>query len=65
MGKTKQINDNTSFSLYHFKVALICLLWPHNPLKPDLLPEETMKTLMVFDFDHTVVDDNSDTWVIR
>ncbi|XP_055010698.1 pyridoxal phosphate phosphatase PHOSPHO2 isoform X2 [Boleophthalmus pectinirostris] len=24
-----------------------------------------MKTLMVFDFDHTVVDDNSDTWVIR
>lgn len=23
------------------------------------------KTLMVFDFDHTVVDDNSDTWVIR
>uniref|UniRef100_UPI0037E81E5D pyridoxal phosphate phosphatase PHOSPHO2 n=1 Tax=Semicossyphus pulcher TaxID=241346 RepID=UPI0037E81E5D len=23
-----------------------------------------MKTLMVFDFDHTVVDDNSDTWVI-
>ncbi|KAK7913184.1 hypothetical protein WMY93_013395 [Mugilogobius chulae] len=25
----------------------------------------TMKTLMVFDFDHTVVDDNSDTWVIR
>ncbi|XP_054626543.1 pyridoxal phosphate phosphatase PHOSPHO2 isoform X1 [Dunckerocampus dactyliophorus] len=25
----------------------------------------TMKTLMVLDFDHTVVDDNSDTWVIR
>ncbi|XP_071752323.1 pyridoxal phosphate phosphatase PHOSPHO2 [Centroberyx gerrardi] len=24
-----------------------------------------MKTLVVFDFDHTVVDDNSDTWVIR
>ncbi|GAA6225910.1 pyridoxal phosphate phosphatase PHOSPHO2 [Lates japonicus] len=24
-----------------------------------------MKTLMVFDFDHTVVDDNSDTWVVR
>lgn len=24
-----------------------------------------MKKLMVFDFDHTVVDDNSDTWVIR
>ncbi|KAM8893622.1 pyridoxal phosphate phosphatase PHOSPHO2 isoform 2-T2 [Spinachia spinachia] len=24
-----------------------------------------MKTLMVFDFDDTVVDDNSDTWVIR
>ncbi|XP_069030388.1 pyridoxal phosphate phosphatase PHOSPHO2 [Embiotoca jacksoni] len=24
-----------------------------------------MKILMVFDFDHTVVDDNSDTWVIR
>ncbi|XP_060898514.1 pyridoxal phosphate phosphatase PHOSPHO2 [Labrus mixtus] len=24
-----------------------------------------MKTLMVFDFDHTVVDDNSDTWVLR
>ncbi|XP_030637950.1 pyridoxal phosphate phosphatase PHOSPHO2 [Chanos chanos] len=24
-----------------------------------------MKTLMVFDFDHTVVDDNSDTWVIK
>ncbi|XP_076012436.1 pyridoxal phosphate phosphatase PHOSPHO2 [Genypterus blacodes] len=24
-----------------------------------------MKTLMVFDFDHTVVDDNSDTWVKR
>ncbi|XP_034726249.1 pyridoxal phosphate phosphatase PHOSPHO2 [Etheostoma cragini] len=24
-----------------------------------------MKTLMVFDFDHTVIDDNSDTWVIR
>ncbi|KAM8889854.1 pyridoxal phosphate phosphatase PHOSPHO2 isoform 1-T2 [Synchiropus picturatus] len=24
-----------------------------------------MKTLMVFDFDHTLVDDNSDTWVIR
>lgn len=24
-----------------------------------------MKTLMVFDFDHTVVDANSDTWVIR
>ncbi|XP_042340288.1 pyridoxal phosphate phosphatase PHOSPHO2 [Plectropomus leopardus] len=23
------------------------------------------KTLMVFDFDHTVVDDNSDTWVFR
>ncbi|XP_049455514.1 pyridoxal phosphate phosphatase PHOSPHO2 [Epinephelus fuscoguttatus] len=23
------------------------------------------KTLMVFDFDHTVVDDNSDTWVVR
>ncbi|CAL8359467.1 unnamed protein product [Gadus morhua 'NCC'] len=27
--------------------------------------DEAMKTLMVFDFDHTVVDDNSDTWVIR
>ncbi|KAF3686939.1 putative phosphatase phospho2 [Channa argus] len=24
-----------------------------------------MKLLMVFDFDHTVVDDNSDTWVVR
>ncbi|XP_015247971.1 PREDICTED: pyridoxal phosphate phosphatase PHOSPHO2 [Cyprinodon variegatus] len=24
-----------------------------------------MKILMVFDFDHTVVDDNSDIWVIR
>lgn len=24
-----------------------------------------MKILMVFDFDHTVVDDNSDTWVFR
>ncbi|MBN3300282.1 PHOP2 phosphatase, partial [Amia calva] len=24
-----------------------------------------MKTLVVLDFDHTVVDDNSDTWVIR
>ncbi|KAM9765555.1 pyridoxal phosphate phosphatase PHOSPHO2 [Menidia menidia] len=24
-----------------------------------------MSTLMVFDFDHTVVDDNSDTWVIK
>ncbi|XP_057701937.1 pyridoxal phosphate phosphatase PHOSPHO2 [Corythoichthys intestinalis] len=24
-----------------------------------------MKTLVVFDFDHTMVDDNSDTWVIR
>ncbi|KAK2853457.1 hypothetical protein Q5P01_006118 [Channa striata] len=24
-----------------------------------------MKILMVFDFDHTVVDDNSDTWVVR
>lgn len=24
-----------------------------------------MKTLVVFDFDHTIVDDNSDTWVIR
>ncbi|KAF7647375.1 hypothetical protein LDENG_00173250 [Lucifuga dentata] len=24
-----------------------------------------MKTLMVFDFDHTLVDDNSDTWVVR
>ncbi|XP_022531118.2 pyridoxal phosphate phosphatase PHOSPHO2 isoform X2 [Astyanax mexicanus] len=24
-----------------------------------------MKTLVVFDFDHTLVDDNSDTWVIR
>ncbi|KAM3624892.1 uncharacterized protein V6R79_003533 [Siganus canaliculatus] len=24
-----------------------------------------MKFLMVFDFDHTVVDDNSDTWVIK
>ncbi|XP_051986906.1 pyridoxal phosphate phosphatase PHOSPHO2 [Xyrauchen texanus] len=24
-----------------------------------------MKTLVVFDFDYTVVDDNSDTWVIR
>ncbi|XP_019935187.2 pyridoxal phosphate phosphatase PHOSPHO2 [Paralichthys olivaceus] len=24
-----------------------------------------MKTLVVFDFDHTVVDDNSDTWVVR
>ncbi|XP_072237096.1 pyridoxal phosphate phosphatase PHOSPHO2 [Leuresthes tenuis] len=24
-----------------------------------------MTTLMVFDFDHTVVDDNSDTWVIK
>ncbi|XP_072321329.1 pyridoxal phosphate phosphatase PHOSPHO2 [Eucyclogobius newberryi] len=24
-----------------------------------------MKTLLVLDFDHTVVDDNSDTWVIR
>ncbi|XP_049573110.1 pyridoxal phosphate phosphatase PHOSPHO2 isoform X2 [Syngnathus scovelli] len=24
-----------------------------------------MKTLMVFDFDHTLVDDNSDMWVIR
>lgn len=24
-----------------------------------------MKILMVFDFDHTLVDDNSDTWVIR
>ncbi|XP_039994906.1 pyridoxal phosphate phosphatase PHOSPHO2 isoform X1 [Xiphias gladius] len=23
-----------------------------------------MKTLMVFDFDHTVVDENSDTWVV-
>ncbi|XP_036427373.1 pyridoxal phosphate phosphatase PHOSPHO2 isoform X1 [Colossoma macropomum] len=24
-----------------------------------------MKTLVVFDFDHTLVDDNSDTWVVR
>ncbi|XP_036400568.1 pyridoxal phosphate phosphatase PHOSPHO2 isoform X2 [Megalops cyprinoides] len=24
-----------------------------------------MKTLVVFDFDHTLVDDNSDTWVIK
>ncbi|XP_041936510.1 pyridoxal phosphate phosphatase PHOSPHO2 [Alosa sapidissima] len=24
-----------------------------------------MKTLMVFDFDHTIVDENCDTWVIR
>nr|XP_020472810.1 pyridoxal phosphate phosphatase PHOSPHO2 isoform X1 [Monopterus albus] len=24
-----------------------------------------MKTLIVFDFDHTMVDDNSDTWVVR
>lgn len=24
-----------------------------------------MKTLLVFDFDHTVIDDNSDTWVIK
>ncbi|KAL2087490.1 hypothetical protein ACEWY4_016318 [Coilia grayii] len=24
-----------------------------------------MKTLMVFDFDHTIVDDNCDTWVIQ
>lgn len=24
-----------------------------------------MKTLVVFDFDHTIVDENSDTWVIR
>lgn len=24
-----------------------------------------MKTLVVFDFDHTVVDDNSDIWVLR
>lgn len=24
-----------------------------------------MKTLIVFDFDHTIVDENSDTWVIR
>lgn len=24
-----------------------------------------MKTLVVFDFDHTVIDENSDTWVIR
>lgn len=24
-----------------------------------------MKTLVAFDFDHTIVDDNSDTWVIR
>ncbi|XP_030576978.1 pyridoxal phosphate phosphatase PHOSPHO2 [Archocentrus centrarchus] len=24
-----------------------------------------MKILMVFDFDHTVVDENSDTWVLR
>nr|XP_006636589.1 PREDICTED: pyridoxal phosphate phosphatase PHOSPHO2 [Lepisosteus oculatus] len=24
-----------------------------------------MKALVVFDFDHTVVDDNSDTWVVR
>ncbi|XP_046886948.1 pyridoxal phosphate phosphatase PHOSPHO2 [Hypomesus transpacificus] len=24
-----------------------------------------MKTLIVFDFDHTLVDDNSDTWLVR
>ncbi|XP_061091733.1 pyridoxal phosphate phosphatase PHOSPHO2 [Conger conger] len=24
-----------------------------------------MKSLVVFDFDHTIVDDNSDTWVIK
>lgn len=24
-----------------------------------------MKFLMVFDFDHTVVDENSDLWVVR
>ncbi|KPP79395.1 Pyridoxal phosphate phosphatase PHOSPHO2-like [Scleropages formosus] len=24
-----------------------------------------MKTLVVFDFDHTLVDDNSDTWVVK
>ncbi|XP_014344913.1 pyridoxal phosphate phosphatase PHOSPHO2 [Latimeria chalumnae] len=24
-----------------------------------------MKTLLVFDFDHTLIDDNSDTWVVK
>eukprot|EP00062_Callorhinchus_milii_P005793 gi/632945639/ref/XP_007888165.1/ PREDICTED: pyridoxal phosphate phosphatase PHOSPHO2 [Callorhinchus milii] len=24
-----------------------------------------MKTLLVFDFDHTIIDENSDTWVVR
>lgn len=24
-----------------------------------------MKTLVVFDFDDTLIDDNSDTWVVR
>ncbi|XP_061621337.1 pyridoxal phosphate phosphatase PHOSPHO2 [Phyllopteryx taeniolatus] len=40
-----------------------------SPAKESLLSDSehshVMKTLMVFDFDHTVVDDNSDTWVIR
>lgn len=27
--------------------------------------QRRMKTLVVFDFDYTIVDDNSDTWVIR